>query len=238
MLCAYTHARTHAHTHPPPVSALSLTQQAPLRACSLAPQCASLGVRFERTDDDEARTPTPTQENFLFADATAACGLLTWHRRSVRAREPQAYMWEDDYHEVVTEDEDGWGREAMLVEGDASADASPLAPPPWLSGATTNAPAAGGGGVDGGAPGALRSAYSPEQGFRRVRTRGATAAARAHAAATSHAQRDTRTRRAPSFSLSLISLSLISSPPACGGAERCLRASFARAWRRRRRRSS
>jgi hypothetical protein len=160
-----------------------------------------------------------------------AAAKLTWRRLPVCAREPQAYLWEDDYHEVVTEDEDGWGREAMLVEGDASADASPLAPPPWLSGATTNAAAAGGGGVDGGAPGALRSAYSPEQGFRRVRTRGATAAARTRCG-------EPRTTHAPHPSFSLSLLSLISSSPACGGAGRCPRASFARAWRRRRRHSS
>ncbi len=76
-------------------------------------------------------------------------------------RDAQAFLWEDDYHEVVTEDEDGWGREGISLDADdgAGGAGASLPPPPWLAAAA--APHAA-------PPGPLQSAYSPEQGFRRA----------------------------------------------------------------------
>lgn len=72
---------------------------------------------------------------------------------------PQAPLWEDDYQEIVSEAEDVWGREAAAV------DDTPLAPPPWLA---APAPADSAAEAPSDAPGALSSAYSPAQGFRRA----------------------------------------------------------------------
>jgi hypothetical protein len=70
----------------------------------LADVCAELGARFEMTDPDEV----------CLLSVGAPCESLGLTLApNVCSPRRQAYLWEDDYLDVVAEGEDVWGREAQ-----------------------------------------------------------------------------------------------------------------------------